>query len=91
MSSIKQLKKDINNEIGDLIEDIYLWELSNPTADLSKSEKLIDEAILVFDDLIQQINSVKGDNVKSQFKKIQETKAKVVSMLGEDMLVNANL
>lgn len=81
MSSIKQLKKDINNEIGDLIEDIYLWELSNPTADLSKSEKLIDEAILVFDDLIQQINSVKGDNVKSQFKKIQETKAKVIKDL----------
>ena len=81
MSSIKQLKKDINNEIGDLIEDIYLWELLNPTADLSKSEKLIDEAILVFDDLIQQINSVKGDDVKAQFKKIQETKAKVIKDL----------
>lgn len=81
MSSIKQLKKDINNDIGDLIEDIYLWELSNPTADLSKSEKLIDEAILAFDDLIQQINSVKGDGVKAQFKKIQETKAKVIKDL----------
>ncbi|MDA9892757.1 hypothetical protein N9V60_00365 [Flavobacteriaceae bacterium] len=81
MSSIKQLKKDINNEIGDLIEDIYLWELSNPTADLSKSEKLIDEAILAFDDLIQQINLVKGDDVKAQFKKIQETKAKVIKDL----------
>ena len=33
MPSIKQLKKDINNDIGDLIEDIYLWELSNPDAD----------------------------------------------------------
>ncbi|MDB2342106.1 hypothetical protein N9V46_00715 [Flavobacteriaceae bacterium] len=81
MSSIKQLKKDINNEIGDLIEDIYLWELSNPTADLSKSEKLIDEAILAFDDLIQQINLVKRDDVKAQFKKIQETKAKVIKDL----------
>ena len=81
MSSIQQLKKDINNDIGDLIEDVYLWELSNPTADLSKSEKLIDEAILAFDDLIQQINSVKGDDVKAQFKKIQETKAKVIKDL----------
>jgi len=81
MSSIKQLKKDINNDIGDLIEDVYLWELSNPTADLSKSEKLIDEAILAFDDLIQQINSVKGDDVKAQFKKIQEAKAKVIKDL----------
>jgi len=81
MPSIKQPKKDINNEIGDLIEDIYLWELSNPTADLSKSEKLIDEAILAFDDLIQQINAVSGDGVKGQFKKIQEAKAKVITDL----------
>ena len=81
MSSIKQLKNDINNEIDDLIEDISLWALSNPTADLSKSEKLIDEAILAFDDLIQQINSVKGDDVKAQFKKIQETKAKAIKDL----------
>ena len=40
MPSIKLLKKEINNDIGDLIEDIYLWELSNPDGDLTKSEKL---------------------------------------------------
>ena len=34
MASIKQLKKDINNDIGAIIEDIYLWELSNAGADL---------------------------------------------------------
>ena len=68
-SSIKQLKKDINNDIGDLIEEIYLWELSNPSADLTKSEKIIDEAIITFDSLIQKVNSVKGDDIKKQFKK----------------------
>ena len=41
MASVKQLKKDLNNDIGDLIEDVYIWELSNPDADLSRSEKLI--------------------------------------------------
>ncbi|MDG1023216.1 MAG: hypothetical protein P8I42_06395 [Flavobacteriaceae bacterium] len=81
MPSIKQLKKDINNDIGDLIEDIYLWELSNPDADLSKSEKLIDEAILAFDDLIQQVNAVTGEGIKAQFKKIQEAKAKAITAL----------
>ncbi|MFQ3340963.1 MAG: hypothetical protein ACI9TK_000618 [Flavobacteriaceae bacterium] len=80
-SSIKQLKKDINNDIGDLIEEIYLWELSNPTADLSISEKLIDEAILAFDNLIQKVNAVKGDNIKKQFKSIQEEKTKIITNL----------
>ena len=42
MASIRQLKKDINNEIGAIIEDVYHWELSNPKADLTKSEQLID-------------------------------------------------
>ena len=46
MASIRQLKKDINNDISFIIEEIYLWELSNPSADMSKSEKLIDEEIL---------------------------------------------
>lgn len=82
MASIKQLKKDINNDIGEIIEDIYLWELSNPDADLSKSEKLIEEAIKVFDELIKKINSVaKKDNLKKQFKIIQEEKNKSIKGL----------
>jgi len=80
-SSIKQLKKDINNDIGDLIEEIYLWELSNPSSDLTKSEKIIDEAIITFDSLIQKVNSVKGDDIKKQFKSIQEEKTKAITDL----------
>ena len=80
-SSIKQLKKDINNDIGDLIEEIYLWELSNPSSDLTKSEKIIDEAIITFDSLIQKVNSVKGNNIKKQFKSIQEEKTKAITDL----------
>jgi rRNA pseudouridine-1189 N-methylase Emg1 (Nep1/Mra1 family) len=46
MASKKQLKKDINNSVGALIEEIYVWELMNPKGDFKKSEKLIDEAIV---------------------------------------------
>jgi len=82
MASIKQLKKDINNEIGAIIEDIYLWELSNPTADLSKSEQLIEEAIQVFDELIEKINAVATkENLKQQFKSINEEKKKLIQGL----------
>lgn len=57
MASIKQLKKDINNIIGALIEEIYVWELINSKADFKKSEALIDEAITLFDRLIIKIHN----------------------------------
>ena len=81
MASIKQLKKDLNNDIGYLIEEVYLWELSNPNGDLSKSEKLIEEAIQAFDNLISKINSVSGDHLKRKFKEIETEKSEVVTDL----------
>lgn len=81
MPSIKLLKKEINNDIGDLIEEIYLWELSNPGGDLGQSEKLVEEAVQAFDNLIVMINAVKGDNKKEQFKKIEEERKKVMDSL----------
>ena len=41
MSSIRSLKKEINNSIGEIIEDVYAWELSNPSADLKKSDLIM--------------------------------------------------
>ena len=81
MPSIKLLKKEINNDIGDLIEQIYLWELSNPDGDLGQSEKLVEEAVQAFDNLIVMINAVKGDNKKEQFKKIEKERKKVMDSL----------
>tara|TARA_S200000501_G_C20570799_1_gene632830 strand:- start:257 stop:523 length:267 start_codon:yes stop_codon:yes gene_type:complete len=81
MSSIKSLKKEINNEIGDLIEEIYLWELSNPKGDLTKSEKLIEEAIQIFDDLMAKINSIGGENLKGKFKALNEERKKLMETL----------
>ena len=81
MSSIKSLKKEINNDIGDLIEEIYLWELSNPKGDLTKSEKLIEEAIQIFDDLMAKINSIGGENLKVKFKALNEERKKLMETL----------
>ena len=81
MPSIKLLKKEINNDIGDFIEEIYLWELSNPNGDLIKSEKLIDEAIQIFDDLMVKINAVSGNDLKGEFKAINQERKKVMHSL----------
>ncbi|PWH10515.1 hypothetical protein DEJ39_05825 [Bacteroidetes bacterium SCGC AAA795-G10] len=81
MPSIKLLKKEINSDIGDLIEEIYVWELSNPNGDLGKSEKLVEEAVQAFNNLIVMINAVKGDNKKAQFKEIEKERKKVMESL----------
>ena len=81
MPSIRLLKKEINNDIGDFIEEIYLWELSNPNGDLAKSEKLIDEAIQIFDDLMVKINAVSGNDLKSKFKAINQEHRKLMLSL----------
>ena len=81
MPSIKSPKKEINNDIGDLIEEIYLWELSNPKGDLTKSEKLIEEAIQIFDDLMAKINSISGENLKGKFKALNEERKKLMETL----------
>ena len=83
MSSIKKLKKNINNQIGEFIEEIYNWVLLNPDKDLSKSEKLIDDSIKVFDLLIAKINSVKKENPKKEFKFINEERIKLIEELNK--------
>lgn len=72
MSSIKKLKKDINNSIGSFIEDIYLWELNHPKSDIKKSEGLIDDSIDLFDQLIKEIKSNDMKKPKLHYKNLRE-------------------
>lgn len=72
MPSIKFLKKEINNSIGEIIEDVYTWQLSNPNSDLKKSDLIIDKAISVFDDLILKIHKNRKEGKNNEFKIIKE-------------------
>ncbi len=72
MPSIKFLKKEINNSIGEIIEDVYTWQLSNPDADLKKSDLIIDKAISVFDDLILKIHKYRKEGKNNRFQLIKE-------------------
>jgi len=70
MANVKNLKKDINYVLGDIIEAVYVWELTNTSKDNKKSEAIIDEAIATFDELIVKVNAKNVDNAKAHFKAI---------------------
>lgn len=81
MASVRNLKKDINYVLGDVIEECYVWELLNPKEDSSKSEAIIDEAIVTFDELIAKVHAKNVENKKAHFKSIStelESKAKAL-------------
>ncbi|MCD2261024.1 hypothetical protein [Psychroserpens luteolus] len=70
MANIRDLKKDINFVLGDIIEAVYVWEYSNTDKDTKKSEAIIDEAIETFDVLIAKVNDKSVENKKAHFKAI---------------------
>ncbi len=69
MANVRDLKKDINYVLGDIIEAVYIWELTNPKQEKS-GEAIIDEAIATFDELIAKVNQKNVENKKKHFKAI---------------------
>ena len=77
MASIKNLKKDINYVLGDVIE--YALDVAALKNQPNKGNEIIDEAIVTFDELIVKINAKKVQDKKAHFKMLNqelETKAK---------------
>ena len=77
MASIKNLKKDINYVLGDVIE--YALDVSILKNEPKKGDELIDESIEIFDALIAKVNDKNVENKKEHFKAINqelENKAK---------------
>jgi len=78
MASIKNLKKNVNYVLSDIIEECYVAQIINDDKKGVKAEKIIDEAIAIFDTLIVKINTKNIKDKKKHFKAINkelETKA----------------
>jgi hypothetical protein len=78
MASIKDLKKDINYVLGDIIEAVYLWDMTTVGKPTAESNALIEEAIQSFDSLIAKVNAKTVDNKKAHFKQIENGIHKVL-------------
>jgi len=82
MANIKNLKKDINYILGDIISECSAWELDNPKADTKKTEKIVDEVIETFDELIAKVHTKDVENKKIHFKGIAaELESKATKLL----------
>lgn len=68
MASIKELKKEINSVLGDIIEAVYVWEAATENNNSKEGNAIIDEAIEVFDDLVAKINDRRVENRKAHLK-----------------------
>ena len=82
MASIKNLKQDLNNAIGEIIEGSMLQQIVGDEESNKKADELVDESIAFFDEMISEINK-KVDNRKEHLKQVNQ---KIDSKLEE--LVN---
>jgi len=81
IASKKNLKKDLNNIIGEIIQNINLWELENSDKDLVKSEKLMDQCFDAFDEIISKIHQKDVKNKKAHYNSISLDLTKKASEL----------
>jgi hypothetical protein len=72
MASIRDLKKDINNVLGDIIEAVYIMENAHQKEGSKEGTAIIDQAIDTFDDLIARVNQ---KEVEDRQKHLREVRA----------------
>jgi hypothetical protein len=87
MANVKNLKKDINFVLGDIIEAIYLFEIATAGKPTTETNALIDEAIASFDTLITKVNAKNVENKKAHFKQInielEQTANQLITKINE--------
>jgi len=72
MANIRELKKDINYVLGDIIEAVYIVEAANDKQGSKEGSEIIDGAITTFDELISKVNNKDVDNRKEYLKNVRK-------------------
>ncbi|OJH11598.1 hypothetical protein FPG87_05030 [Flavobacterium psychrophilum] len=85
MANVKNLKKDINFVLGDIIEAVYLYEMTTTGKPTEATNTLIDQAIAAFDGLIVKVNAKNVENKKAHFKQINIELEQVANQMVEEI------
>jgi ATP adenylyltransferase/5',5'''-P-1,P-4-tetraphosphate phosphorylase II len=87
MANVRNLKKDINFVLGDIIEAVYICEMTGAGKPSEASNAIIEEAISSFDALITKVNAKNVENKKTHFKQInkelEETANQLVAKINQ--------
>lgn len=87
MANIRDLKKDINYVLGDIIEAVYIVEATQDKQGSKEGLAIIDTAIATFDDLIAKVNRKDVDNKKAHLtgvrKELEESASALVEKLNK--------
>jgi len=81
MASVRNLKKDINNVLGDIIDAVSLWEMTTTETDTTKGAEIIEEVLDTYDDLIAKVNQKNLEDRKAHFRSLKsefETRARAL-------------
>ena len=81
MASIRDLKKDINYVLGDIIEAVYIIESSQQMEPSKEGSAIIDKAIETFDTLIAQVNQKDVTDRRAHLKAVRESLEKEATAL----------
>jgi len=85
MPSIRDLKKDVNYVLGDIIEAVYIWEAGSGNKESEEGTVIIDEAIEVYDNLMDKINQKKVEDTKNHFSSIRNELEEKATKLVEQL------
>jgi F0F1-type ATP synthase membrane subunit b/b' len=72
MASKKQLKKDLNNRFGEIIDGALINQEADSKDSSIKTEELVDDIISEFDTIIEQINKRDSEDRSKHLKSVKE-------------------
>lgn len=85
MPSIRDLKKDINFVLGDIIEAVYIWEAGSGNKESEEGTVIIDKAITIFDELMDKVHQKDVENRKAHFREIRNELEEKATQLVEEL------
>lgn len=81
MANVRNLKKDINYVLGDIIEAVFITGITAKDKATEAADSIIDDAVSTFDELIAKVNQKNITNKKKHFRDVRaelETRAKAL-------------
>ncbi len=85
MASIRDLKKDINFVLGDIIEAVYQWEAATNNENSNEGSAIIDKSIAAFDELMDKVHQNAVPDKKAHFKAIRADLEEKATALVQDL------